>query len=335
MQIGTEMSRLGRQERMCIPSSIFMDSRPLIGDDAKHINVLQLSMPHLFAFPSDNSASVELIMDKLFRSLEASDNATGIGVVSDFCSGLGSSLSSALVSEIKDCLPHLQLTCAMALPPESTIHGIGALNGLMGVQTALQYADAVMLRSLDDAMAMVEEAASASVPSTLQQANMLIACDLYCALGPKSVCSNSDYEELMHDNSVFSTQQIELDWESVAGLYCWPANVCSTTNKLCDVRTSLWRLHLRNQHLASKTKGAHISAASLAKTENYNPLRALAANMHTLHVTAGERPVLHSELLLHKSISSVVKAASLGCFTFEDTSDAGVRCPPTPSGARY
>jgi len=327
VQIGIEIDRLCRKEKLCTQHGVHVDTRPLTGKATPAVDVMQVNMPHLFAYPSENSRNVEDIVDMLFRALEKSDNPSSVGVVSDFCSGVGSSLGSALTTEIKDSIPHLRLTSVLLLPPENTIQGIGALNGLLGLEASLLYSDAVILRGLDDALHLVSESTSSNTPTTLQEANMLIAADMYCALGPVSVDAGAtlvaDAEaETNISSNVFSGFNVNsvLGGGSDAGLFCWPSNVCSASNKLCDVRSSLWRLHLRNQHVDKKAKGGGRGipgVISSAKTENYNPLRAMAANMHALHTTSAALSGNFKGNGISPAYSYAVRSAMLGSIHLE------------------
>lgn len=54
---------------------------------------------------------------------------------------------------------------------------------------------------------------------------------------------------------------------------CWPINVCSANKKIYDVRSSLWR-YLRMS----------------SKKSEYNALRAMATNLHSLHTCIDPKP---------------------------------------------
>lgn len=325
VQIGIELDRLCKMEKLCTPQGVYVDTRPLTGSATPAVDVMRVNMPHLFAYPSENSKNVEDVVDMLFRALERCDHPNSVGVVADFCSGVGSSLGSALITEIKDSIPHLRLTSVLPLPPENTIQGIAALNGLLGVQASLLHADAVILRGLDDALSLVSESTSEKTPTTLQEANMLIAADMYCALGPMTVDASAEGEGEADTStsagSVFSGFGISTGMGgcSDAGLYCWPSNVCSASNKLCDVRSSLWRLHLRNQHVSKKARGERgiTGVISSAKTENYSPLRAMAANMHALHTASAALGGGSKANDIAKVYSYAVNAAMLGSIHLE------------------
>ena len=317
VQIGIETDRLCRQEKLLTAPSVFADSRACYGGSKTSIPVLDISMPHLFAYPSGNSATVESIVSRLLRKMEACDNPSSVGIVADMCSGLGSSLSSAILAELKDLAPHLRLHSVFAMPPHDTVQGINVLNGVMTLQMSMEYADSVIVRGFDDAMDLVSEhKQQSSAPASLQESHAAIAADLYLALGPKRVScgdallhletKNVDIGAGMGDNSVYSSRvgasediygNYSTSFSSpdtgLSSVYCWPSGNCSTgAGKLCDVRSSLWRLHDMHLRAAARKNGSSRSRGSTgvgakAKAENYNPIRALAANMHCLHLASG------------------------------------------------
>jgi hypothetical protein len=233
---------------------------------------------------------------------------SGLGVVADFSSGAGSSLSSALISELKDLAPHIRIHSVFITPPNDTLQGINVLNGVMSLQTSLEAADSVMIRGVDDALTYVKE--KIETPS-IQDACAAIAADLYCALGPKKVsfdhgaAESSDW--CSQGGSVFTAPFLQEHSPdiSLGALYCWPSGVCSAKNKICDVRSSLWRMHYSHSRPSK-----HSTQASKAATK-YSPIRAMAANMHSLHITSGLREGpddgLTADLRNH-----TVQAATLG-----------------------
>ncbi len=326
VQIGIETDRLCKKENLAQSPSVYADTRACYGRVSQSINVMDVNMPHLFSYPSDNSPTVERIVHSILHKLEQCDNPSGVGIVADLCSGTGSSLSSAVISEIKDLAPHLRLNSVFTLPPDDTMQGINVLNGIMTAQMSLEYCDSVMLRSVDDALALVKEKKNKDL-ITLQDSHMAIAADLYCALGPKRV-----HIDMVGDNfdyNIFSSTVLDytsvLPPDSSAGaLYCWPAGVCSADNKLCDVRSSLWRLHELHEKLSVKKSISGRGASGNTMTnDNYSPIRALAANLHALHTTTELYNISNDCHLPSDFTSPVVHSASLGYMTSEPVLHCG------------
>jgi len=312
VQVGMETDRLCRQEQLQQAPSVFADSRACYGGSKTSIPVMDVSMPHLFAYPSDNSSNVESIMSQLLRKMEACDNPNSISIVADMCSGVGASLSSAILAEIKELAPHVRLHSAFMMPPENTIQGINVLNGVMTMQMSMEYADSVIIRGFDDALDLVSESKQCSLDpgqSLLKDMHTAIAADLYCALGPRRVSCEDAALDMLDSrldgavaaggavgNSVFSSDTMLSGFDSlpstgVGAMYAWPSGNCSAgAGKFCDVRSSLWRLY--DTHLRAAKKSGNTSkrggTGANAKAEKYSPIRALAANMHCLHL-ASER----------------------------------------------
>jgi hypothetical protein len=327
--IGFETRTLCKKERLHLSPSVSVDSNPSRSD------VLDVNMPNLFSYPSEGSRNVDAIVNQIIKKMEICDNPSGLGIVADLCSGTGSSLSNAIITDIKDIAPNLRLQSIFINPPYHTMHGIDIINGIMSLQISLEYADCVMLRGIDDALVLANENRSSSSPSpSLNDALNVIAADMYCALGPRKVNGNDivididseinsggigsndtfynpidEYSYSYNNNSKSSDNEMNRESHSlfninstgtgtgsdISELYCWPSSPCSNiaTNKLCDVRTSLWRYHDCNEKIKSKGKGISKSVGSNSsssngkvKAENYNPLRALASNMHSLHTSS-------------------------------------------------
>ena len=284
------MDKIARQEKLLSNPSVLVDSSPILYNSANVADTQRVSMPPMFAFPSKGSENVENVMNSLFKALERCDSPDSVNVVADLTSGVGSSFSSAVIMDLKDNFPQLQIRSIFTLPKEDTIQGIGALNAMMTVRTSLAFADCVMLRTLDDAMSLAQEY---SQSPTMQELNELIACDVLAAIGVKTVSydppfhyDNTDDGISIKENAFQFTcnQSVEEIMENVTGVgsfYCWPNNVCSVKNKIFDVRSSFWKLRRTRSQSKSRTglKSSHTSA-------QYNPVRAMAMNLHALHLAS-------------------------------------------------
>ena len=150
-QVACEIKSLCKKEKLGTAPGVYVDTS-VSGPD-----VIDVNMPNLFSYPSENSPSVDKIVEQIIIKLESCDNPSGIGIVADLCSGAGSSLSCAVITEIKDIAPHLRIQSVFTMPPENTVYGINVINSVMTTQIPLEYADSVMIRGLDDALMLVGE----------------------------------------------------------------------------------------------------------------------------------------------------------------------------------
>ena len=214
----------------------------------------ELAPAYCWAASYNRGNEIDYLVDNVFSILEQQDFVTGIDVVSDGTQGLGAGLSSGLLQELRDLLPShaLRSTFISPLTPGKSSafnDGVGALNLLLAAHYALVHADCVMLRSLNDSFQLCAQDTGASGNTSLRDAHAVIAGDLLLCTGPR--CAQG--------------------WADP-----WPLVVCGSSprSKLVDVRSSLWRT----------TQGA--SKAKLASEGGHSPLRAMAANLHALHLTS-------------------------------------------------
>jgi len=206
------------------------------------------------------NSNMELVLDQIRKQFETVGlpKASDLQVISDLT--LGSGISGAILNTIVDTFAGISLTSVHITPllPEKA-HGIGLLNSLLALQSSLYLSDGVMIRSLDDMQLLLTSVDTNSSRSSIASTSASIS-ELYNALASDVLValSKPPYLSAGKDNS--------LGYEHVL----WPKNVCSRRHKLFDVRTSLWKL-------LSKRQG----------NIPYNSLRAMSANLHSLHLSLG------------------------------------------------
>ena len=261
---------------------------------------MRFEVPSFFTLPSSGSVTMERLIDAVFRELEAgSEVKTSIGVIVDSCSGLGSSLSSALLQELGDLVPGLPLHVAVTYTTEGDcLQGLGAYNHLLAMQTSLMYADVVLCRGRQDMLGL-------GSCNTMRDSTTVLACDLMMAMHPT------------------------LEWRDYRGLQrggllgALPPNMFTT--KLLDVRSSLWKL---SRCGSSSGGGSKAATGRAAAEQKYTPLRALASNLHALHVFKNPENVQKHEWVEHAYLSQCVlprEALSGSGFGFLNLPSASTR----------
>ena len=206
------------------------------------------------------NSNIELILDQIVKQFETVGlpKANELQVISDLT--LGSGISGAVINAIMDTFSGISLTSVHITPllPEKA-HGIGLLNSLLTLQSSLYLSDGVMIRSLDDMQLLLTSVDTTSSRSSTTTTSASIT-ELYNALASDVVVA------LSKPQYTCTPQDHSLGFEHIL----WPKNVCSRKHKLFDVRTSLWKLLTKRQ--------ANIP---------YNSLRAMSANLHSLHLSLG------------------------------------------------
>lgn len=207
---------------------------------------LRFDVPSFFSMPSPDSATMNALVDRVFKELEGSDVRTSVGVVVDSCTGLGSSLSCALLQELSDWVPELPVHMAMSYTTDGDcLHGLGAYNHLMTMQASLLHADAVMCRGKHDILSLGCE--------SLEEATTVVATDIMMALHP-------------------SLEWIDYRGLQRGGIFTSLPHTMYSPTKLFDVRSSLWKV------CRVKVPGGR------EHSQKYNPLRAMSTNLHSLHL---------------------------------------------------
>ena len=197
-----------------------------------------------------NSARIAEVLEKTRDLLEKNATVRGLAFLNEL--GVGFGLPALLISEIKDNFPELAIT-SFLLAPAGGISGLSSINSLITLQAVMEFTDHVMIREVDEARSYISSELSGGPIANnqpLPQYNLgevyqCIASDILVALS-----SHWGPEEGVRDN------------------YLWPFNVCTTSKKLFDVRSSLWK------SLARSSKSRTI----------FNPMRAVSSSIHSLHL---------------------------------------------------
>lgn len=233
-------------------------------------------------------SNIDRIIDKLRRVYECIDSnkAKSLFVITDI--SIGSNFTSTLLQYVKDIFPAVLIVCANILPlvPEK-LHGYGLLNAILTLQSTLELSDGVMLRGFEDIQQLLTTVDSVTKPSASALPNLH---DLQCALAgdlliafskPLYAASPADsvYNDQYHSSSVSN------EFEHIL----WPLNVCTPQRKLFDVRSSCWKLYTKRQ-----------------SNIPYNALRAMSANLHSLHLTSSS----------YYSYDSIGKKTTKGMFDY-------------------
>ena len=289
--MGEQMSRLSNSKLLSLHPGVEMSS-VMYGSSA--------NVPaYTWAASYNRLNEIDFLMDEVFARLEELDNVRTINVVADGCQGLGSGLSSGLLQELREVLPNVSLRSIFVLPlAPSSIGGVcggdglGTLNLLLASHAALSLADTVTLRALDDSLRLAQaegcyfasgNSASAGAGGsgpTLLDVHAMIAADLLVAAGPRSS-----------------------SWGLADGWPLTASTVAGAVGRVVDVRSSLWRLVRDNQ----RNKGGKSKSSAGA---DYSPLRAMATNLHALHLSAA--PSIASLSIAPTSASASTSVLGLG-----------------------
>ena len=197
-----------------------------------------------------------LVIDSLRKTTE------DVGQVDDFmcifnCQGLGCGLSSAIIEQIKEDMPSVQInSVCLTLPFDS---GVSSINKLLAIQYGIEYSTSVILRDYTDAIEICKEYQQKSdLGVDIRNVHCCIAADLAAAL---TLSSGQDF--------LYSS---------------WYHTLSTPRHKFVDIRSSLWRyisfdkdgnLSMPN----ARRRAPHIPSPHVAIT----PLRAMMINVHSLH----------------------------------------------------
>jgi hypothetical protein len=195
---------------------------------------------------ANNDSKISEVIKRTTDMLEKSSNVSSIALLNTL--GTGNGLPTILLSEIKDNFPELSIV-SILLTPTGGISGLSAINSLVTAQSVMEFSDHVMLRETDQTRSFfVSESSTIQLnmqTHTLNDIHRCIATDIFVAL------------------SSHWTQQ-----EHVANSFLWPFDVCASSRKLFDVRSSLWR---------------SLKQSSKSKT-SFSPLRAVSSSIRSLHL---------------------------------------------------
>jgi hypothetical protein len=212
--------------------------------------------------------NIYMIIDKVRLILEDLDFSSlqTIKILSDLT--MRSGLPSIITQYISDLFPGISIVSIFIMPPiPEKLHGIDTFEAIKSFQTAFEISDGVMIRGLDDIYQLITTESGTNSPKH-NDLQINLASDLFISFS-RGIYNHTD---LSCTSSLF------------------PLDVCSTSHKLFDVRTSLWRT------LKRPTKGG----------SQYNPLRAMASNLHALHLTTSTDKKHYESSLPSNEINNTV-----------------------------
>jgi hypothetical protein len=185
-----------------------------------------------------------------------------ISIISDLADQFSAWGSHIVLEAIRSNFPEL-LILSILIKPLAEINGLKCYQSLLSVHSSLNFADCVLIRGYDDAIntCNVESASSNDLQYSLEEVNTVIACDIIFATFP--------------NDGIINNKKQQQNAEDTIGLLHnnWPFNTCTHTDKIIDVRSSLYRILVKKQKKKSKN------------TLDYNAIRAMCANIHSLHVS--------------------------------------------------
>lgn len=253
-KVGDELLRISKYNNMA--DSVIFNVENQTGQVAKARHFLE---PSIKVSPRTDSWSdgyyiyqTEEIPDKLSMIFEKSDSLQKMLLVFDTWSGLGSGMSSAILEDITIFCPSLHVSTVGLFLPHAG--GLSILNSLLGMQYCLEYSSSVLLRGIEDAMLLAQEASSVEPILQFSPVHSCIASDLYSA-----ICPNVSHISVP-----------------------WYADVCSSKTKIIDIRTSLWKSSLFK---ASSNTTRRVRCTSVTVSSDVNPIRIMTTNLHTSYLT--------------------------------------------------
>lgn len=231
---------------------------------------------------ANNNLKISEVIERTTDMLEKSSNVSSIALLNTLGSGNG--LPTILLSEIKDNFPELSIV-SILLAPAGGVSGLSAINSLVAAQSVMEFSDYVMLRETDQTHSFfVSESSAVQLnlqTHTLSDIHRCIATDIFVAL------------------SSHWTQQ-----EHVANSFLWPFDVCASSRKLFDVRSSLWR---------------SLKQSSKSKT-SFSPLRAVSSSIRSLHLWHEGHPQYSGMTVDSAQVVDLTVNHSMKCMTASHSS---------------
>lgn len=282
--VGREMDRISRTPGLGLSASSPSSSSSAASSSLFYADNKDCPA-YTWAASHHRQHEVESLVDDVFGTLERLDSSPSfVTLVADASQGLGSGLHSALLEQLRDALP-LQLRSVLLLPPGS-LSGVQVYNACLSSFMSLALADCTMIRGTDDALHLASSLCPATDGLSLRDAHSALACDLlfacrlYDVSGPSVVfpssssSSSSSAGRGLHTSSRYGGGS-EADTSGGVSIFeAWPC-----VGPLVDVRSSLYRLYRESSR---RTKAAGTSSSGSGSS--HSPLRAMATNLHALHL---------------------------------------------------
>lgn len=290
--VGREMGRISRTPGLGLSSASTSASASASSSSSLFYADNKDCPAYTWAASHRRQHEVDSLIDDVFGTLERLDSSPSfVTLVADASQGLGSGLHSALLEQLRDTLP-LQLRSVLLLPPGS-LSGVQVYNACLSSFMSLALADCTMIRGTDDALHLASSLCPAADRLSLRDAHSALACDLLFACRifdvsgpsvafPSSSCSSSAAASRGLHNSSRYGGGTENDMSGGVSVYeAWPC-----VGPLVDVRSSLYRLYRESTRRTKTTGGSSSSGSgsSSGSVSSHSPLRAMATNLHALHL---------------------------------------------------
>ena len=184
----------------------------------------------------------------------------------------------ATLMELRNAFPKLSLNTILSVPPEN-VSGLAALHALVSTQAALSLSDSVMVRDTHDAQIFL----------ALEMGQ--IGGNNNSGMGPTHGPKTNLHKFALSDVhycmacDIYTALSVTMDCNGENNCILWPTNVCSSQMKVYDVRSSVWR-----------------SIRQPSTKTTFHPLRAMANNIHALHLSCS--PIINANQSSSSSSSS-------------------------------
>lgn len=269
------------------------------------------------------------ILDRVHALFEASDNVRNVGIISDAYNQFACWSTGIVLDYINAEFPGISIISILMKPYMGGQGGIDSYFCLDSAMNALEFSSSVTFRGFDDMMFSSSgmDGSDSGVSNSrndqhysIAELNHIIACDLWTALAPNnglscptgylasSIMSRCTLYTLYPIHYIPYTPQVVKTSLPLSlcfpqsGLYhLWPHDVASPRSKVIDVRSSLYRALCKINHQAGRKQ----STSSSRQPAEYNPMRSLASNLHSLHVSYAPKMQLpHSKWLLPLEVTT-------------------------------
>ena len=172
--------------------------------------------------------------------------------------GLGDcqTILPATLMELRNSFPKLSLNTILTVSPDN-VNGLTALHALISTQAALSLSDSVMVRGTQDAQVFLALEMGQIGGNNSNN-------------GPKTNLHKFTLSDVHYCMAcdIYTALSTTIDCHRENNCILWPTNVCSSQMKVYDVRSSVWR-----------------SIKQPNTKTTFHPLRAMANNIHALHMS--------------------------------------------------
>jgi hypothetical protein len=215
----------------------------------------------------------------------------------------------------------------LAKPALGASSGLECLYSLLSSHYSLAAANCTIFRGVETSTTTLATAATPN-PSN---GTYGIACDLWpllCSTDATTTTAVGSLLESTGSNQSYSTLHSYLQQSDRMGCdmqyHLWPLDICTSDNKIIDIRSSLAALLKR----LLKSKNQSSSGGTKPSAVEYNPLRSLCSNVHAMHLA-------YCELYPEWTPSYSVISANCANFTLTDACLRNTSALPAAHAASY